>query len=41
MVINYKRLNELTIFDGYFLPKMELLINKTLNKNWFSKFDGK
>ena len=41
MVINYKRLNELTIFDGYFLPNKEVLINKTLNKKWFSKFDCK
>jgi len=41
MVINYKRLNELTGFYGYFLPNKELLINKTLNKKWFSKFDCK
>lgn len=41
MVINYKRLNDLTVFDGYFLPNKELLINKTLNKKWFSKFDCK
>ena len=41
MIINLKRLNELTIFDSYFLPNKELLINKTLNKKWFSKFDGK
>ena len=41
MVINYKRLNELTVFDGYFLPNKELLVNKTLTKKWFSKFDCK
>jgi len=41
MTINYERLNELTIFDGYFLPNKELRINKTLNKKWFSKFDCK
>ena len=35
MVINYKRLNEVTIFDGYFLPNKEILINKTLSKKWF------
>ena len=40
MVINYKRLSELTMFYGYFLPNKELLINKTLNKK-FSKFDCK
>jgi len=32
MVINYKRLNDVTIFDGYFLPNKETLINKTLSK---------
>ena len=41
MVINYKCLNEVTIFDGYFLPNKEALINKTLSKKWFSKFDCK
>ena len=41
MIIKYERLNKLTIFDGYFLPNKELLINKTLKKNWFSMFDGK
>ena len=41
MVINCKRLNELTVFDGYFLPNKEILINKTLSKKWFSKFDCK
>jgi len=41
MVINYKRLNELTVFDGYLLPNKELLITRTLNKKWFSKFDCK
>jgi len=41
MVINYKRLNEVTVFDEYFLPNKEVLINKTLSKKWFSKFDCK
>ena len=41
MVINYKRLNEVTVFDGYFLPNKEVLITKTLSKKWFSKFDCK
>jgi len=41
MVINYKRLNEVTVFDGYFLPNKEVLTNKTLSKKWFSKFDCK
>jgi len=41
MVINYKRLSELTMFYGYFLPNKELLINNTPNKKWFSKFNCK
>ena len=41
MVINYKKLNENTIFDGYFLPHKESLINWTRNKKIFSKFDCK
>jgi len=41
MVINYKCLNEVTVFDRYFLPNKEVLINKTLSKKWFSKFDFK
>jgi len=41
MVISYKRLNEVTVFDGYFLPNKEVLINKTFSKRWFSKFDCK
>ena len=41
MVINYKMVNELTIFDDYFHPNEELLLNKTLNWKWFSNFDCK
>jgi hypothetical protein len=35
MVINYKKLNDNTIFDGYFLPHKESLINWTKNKHIF------
>ena len=41
MVINYKKLNDKTIFDGYFLPHKDSLINWTRNKKIFSKFDCK
>lgn len=41
MVINYKKLNDNTVFDGYFLPHKESLINWTTNKKIFSKFDCK
>jgi hypothetical protein len=40
-VINYKKLNANTIFDGYFLPHKESLINWTSNEKIFSKFDYK
>ena len=41
MVVNYKQLNDNTIFDSYFLPNKETLIHKTINCNWHSKFDCK
>lgn len=41
MVINYKKLNDSIIFNGYFLPHKESLINWTRNKKIFSKFDCK
>ncbi|KAJ9545306.1 hypothetical protein OSB04_025013 [Centaurea solstitialis] len=41
MVINYKKLNDNTVFDGYFLPHKESLINWTTDKKIFSKFDCK
>ena len=41
MVVNYKQLNDNTIFDGYFLPHKETLIHKTRGKNLHSKFDCK
>jgi len=41
MVINYKKLNDNTVFDGHFLPHKESLINWTRDKKIFSKFDCK
>ena len=41
MVVNYKQLNDNTIFDGYFLPHNETLIHKTRGKTLHSKFDCK
>ena len=41
MVVNYKQLNDNTIFDGYFLPNKETLIQKTRGKKIHSKFDCK
>ena len=41
MVVNYKQLNDNTIFDGYFLPNKETLIHKKRNCKWHSTFDCK
>jgi len=41
MVINYKKLNQFTKTDNYFLPNKEVLINLVKNKKYFSKFDCK
>ena len=41
MVVNYKQLNNNTIFYGYFLPPKETLIHKTRGKKLHSKFDCK
>ena len=41
MVINYKKLNQFTKTDNYFLPNKEVLINLVKNKKYFSKFDYK
>ena len=41
MVVNYKQLNDNTVFYGYFLPHKETLIHKTRGKKLHSKFDYK
>ena len=41
MIVNYKQLNDNTIFYGYFLPNKETLRHKTSGKNLHSKFDCK
>ena len=41
MVVNYKRLNEQLEFDGYFIPRKDVLISLTKGSNYFSKFDYK
>ena len=38
MVVNYKQLNDNTIFYGYFLPHKETLIHTTRDKKSHSKF---
>lgn len=41
MVINYKELNKNCLFDGYFIPNKNNLINLAKGKTYFSKFDCK
>ena len=41
MMINYKKVNKNTKFDGYYIPNKEILINLAKGKNYYSKFDCK
>ena len=39
MVINYKKLNDNTVFDGYYIPNKIVLFNRIQGASWFSKMD--
>jgi len=41
MEINYKKLNDNTVFDGYYIPNKTVLFNRIQGASWFSKFDCK
>jgi len=41
MVINYKKLNDNTVFDGYYIPNKTVLFNRIQGDSWFSKMDYK
>jgi len=41
MVINYKKLNDNTIFDGYYISNKTILFNRIQRASWFSKMDCK
>ena len=41
MVINYKKLNDNTVFDGYYIPNKTVLFNRIQGATWFSKMDCK
>ena len=41
IVINYKKLNDNTVFDGYYIPNKTDLFNKIQEASWFSKIDCK
>jgi len=41
MVINYKKLNDNTVFNGYYIPNKTILFNRIQGASWFSKMDCK
>ena len=41
MVINYKKLNDNTVFDGFYIPNKTVLFNRIQGATWFSKMDCK
>jgi len=41
MVINYKKLNHNTFFDGYHTPNRTIIFNRIQEASWFSKMDCK
>ena len=41
MVINYKKLNDNTVFDGYYILNKAVLFNRIQGAAWFSKMDRK
>ena len=41
MVINYKKLNDNNVFDGYYIPNKTVIFNRIQGASWFSKMDCK
>ena len=41
MIISYKKLNDNTIFDGYYIPNKIVIFNRIQGASWFSKMDCK
>jgi len=41
MVINYKKLNDNTIFNGCYIPNKTIFFNRIQGLSWFSKMDCK
>jgi len=39
MVINYKKFNDNTIFDGYYILNKIIFFNRIQGASWFSKMD--
>ena len=41
MVINYKKLKDNTVFDGYYISNKTVIFNRIQGASWFSKMDCK
>lgn len=41
VLINYKKLNDNTAFDGYYIPNKTILFNRIQGTSWFFKMDCK
>src|SRR5262249_37904006 len=41
IVINYKKLNKITKFDGFFIPSIDSLLSRIKDHTIFNKFDDK
>ena len=41
MIINNKKFNDSTVFDGYYLPNKTIIFNRIQGASWFSKIDCK
>ena len=41
MIINHKKLNDNTVFDGYYIPNKTVFFNRIQGASWFSKIDCK
>ena len=39
MTINYKKLHDNIIFDGYYISNKGVLFNRSQEASWFSKID--
>ena len=41
MAINYKNLNDNTVFYGYYIPNKTVIFNRIQEASWFPKMDCK
>ena len=41
MVINYKKFNDNTVFDGCYIPNKSIIFNRIQGASWFLKMDSK